>query len=347
VSTLPYAGVSTTLSGCADATSFDLFSLLGSQAGAGGTWSGPDGAATGTFVPGSTTPGVYTYSVAGTAACIGRIATATVDVTVFPLPQPAFTATPAQGCAPLTVQFTATGSVGQFTADWNFGDGASSPLFPSTEHIYVSGGTFDVTLSVTDANGCAATLNVPNAVFVSNGPSANFSATPQRVSLEVPVFTVTQDTVPEVLYEWTVDDLPIAGGSSFQHIIDPPVIGIHTICLVATDSLGCSNDQCAFILLEDGLNIHVPNAFTPDGDGINDTFFPVVLNARDETYSFTVFDRWGAEVFTTKALDQGWNGGYNNQGEILPLSVYTWRLIAQDIFTADRRELIGSVTLLK
>jgi gliding motility-associated-like protein len=111
--------------------------------------------------------------------------------------------------------------------------------------------------------------------------------------------------------------------------------------------LGCSNEECALILLEDGLNIHVPNAFTPDGDGINDIFFPVVLNARDETYSFTIFDRWGAEVYTTEALDQGWNGAYRNQGETLSTGVFTWRLTAQDIFTADRREIVGSVTLIK
>jgi gliding motility-associated-like protein len=347
VSPLPNAGVNATLSGCADAASFNLLNLLGPQAGTGGTWTGPDGPASATFIPGVDTPGEYTYTVAGTGACIGRSASASVDVTVFPLPQPTFTADPARGCAPLTVQFTATGLVGQPDVVWNFGDGTSSTLFPLAQHTYVGGGSFGVTLSVTDANGCSATVSVPGAVFASNGPSAAFTASPQRVSVEVPVFTVTHNARPDVLYEWTVDDAPIAGGSSFQHIIDPPEIGIHTICLVATDTLGCSNEQCGIILLEDGLNIHVPNAFTPDGDGINDTFRPVVLNTRDESYSLTIFDRWGAEVFTTKALDQGWNGAFRNQGEVLPTGVYAWRLIAQDIFTADRREIIGSVTLLK
>jgi gliding motility-associated-like protein len=347
ISTLPNAGVDAMLFGCADAASFDLFTLLGPQAGAGGTWSGPDGSASSAFVPGTNTPGAYVYSVAGTAACIGRTAIATVDVTVFPLPQPVISVYPAQGCAPLSVTFTVTGLVGVPVVEWQFGDGSSSTLFPAAEHVFPSGGTFDVSLSVTDANGCSASVTEPNAVFVSNGPSALFTATPQRVSLEVPVFNVTQDARPDVLYEWTVDDLPIDGGSSFQHAIDPPVIGNHTICLVATDTLGCSNEECALILLEDGLNIHVPNAFTPDGDGINDIFFPVVLNARDETYSFTIFDRWGAEVYTTEALDQGWNGAYRNQGETLSTGVFTWRLTAQDIFTADRREIVGSVTLIK
>jgi gliding motility-associated-like protein len=347
VNTLPDAGSDAVLSGCSDAASTDLFGLLGPQAQSGGSWTGPAGGSSGTFVPGVSPQGTYTYVVPGTAACLGTVDSAVVDVTVFPLPQPLVQVSPSRGCAPLSVEFTSTGVQGQVVASWSFGDGSTSTGYPSTDHLYDTGGSFDVSLSVTDDNGCTASVSIADAVLVSNGPSAAFTASPARIGLDSPVIDVSHDPQADVIYTWTVDDSLIVGGASFSHIVDPPELGPHTICLLATDTLGCSNEECFDFLLEDGLTIHVPNSFTPDGDGLNDLFLPVILNVRDSSYSFTIFDRWGAELFNSSIPGEGWTGAFRNQGEIVAQGVYVWRLTAQDVFTAERKEMIGSVTLLK
>lgn len=148
-------------------------------------------------------------------------------------------------------------------------------------------------------------------------------------------------------YTWSLDGVSINGGGVFTLPIDPPTLGDHVLCLLATDELGCSNELCFTARIVDDLTIHVPNAFTPDGDGINDLFGPVVLSTAEDSYLFTVFDRWGQEVFSTEDPSIWWNGAYRNSGEVLSSGVYVWRLVARDRFTAERRELIGSVTLLK
>lgn len=344
---LPFAGEDTILSVCSDAPALDLFDLLGPGATPSGAWIGPGGASNGNFVPGSSEQGDYNYTVQGTGGCAGRTSTALVEVIVLPLPEPEFLVEPASGCVPLAVSFTNTTMGDTQSAMWNFGDGGSSFSPTTAGHTYLSSGNFAVSLTVTDANGCTATATSQGAVLVSNGPPASFTAMPLRVNQQRPVFDVTQSLVDDVEYVWSFGGDTIEGGTSFSYTIDPPEVGTYPICLVATDSLGCSNELCIDILVVDDITIHVPNAFTPDGDGINDVFAPVLLSVDPDEYLFMVFDRWGAEVFTTTDVGSAWNGGYRNQGEVLPTGVYVWRLTARDPFSADRRELLGSVTLIK
>lgn len=343
---LPSAGQDASLSLCADASSFDLFTLLGNSADTGGNWSGPNGTTSGTFTPGSSPAGSYTYTTQGAGACVGNTATAVVQTTVLPLPAPSFTLDPQHGCVPLAVGFANTTPGSLQSVSWNFGDGGTS-VSPDPEHIYTSVGNFAVTLSVVDQNGCSADLTLAQAVFVSGGPSAIFTAGPLRVNENNPTFQVNHSPVADVVYDWSLDGAPIQGSESFSYTFAPPALGAHLLCLLATDTLGCANELCTTITVIDDIAIHVPNAFTPDGDGVNDIFSPALLSVDTEGYLFVVFDRWGAEVFSTTIPGEAWNGGYKNQGETLRTGVYVWRVYAKDPFSADRKELIGSVTLLK
>lgn len=82
--TAPNAGTNGSTTVCSNGAPFSLFTLLGGTPDATGTWGGPGGATSGTFTPGTSLAGVYTYTVAGTAPCAN--ASATVTVTVVPAP---------------------------------------------------------------------------------------------------------------------------------------------------------------------------------------------------------------------------------------------------------------------
>lgn len=347
VDLLPFAGTDASLNVCSDAATQFLFDLLGPGAQAGGVWTGPSGTSNGSFVPGASPAGEYAYTVQGTGGCMGRTSTAFVNSGIFALPVPTFIVEPSLGCAPLAVDFTNTTSGDAQAAVWDLGDGGTS-LSPTTlGYTFINSGSFTVSLTVTDANGCTATTMAPGAVLVSNGPPASFIPTPLRLNQARPVFDVVHSPSNEVDYVWTFDGTTIEGGANFAYTIEPPFVGVYPLCLVATDSLGCSNELCIDITVIDDITIHVPNAFTPDGDGINDVFAPVLISVDPNDYQFIVFDRWGAEVFSTTDPMEVWNGGYRNRGETLPTGVYVWRVTARDPFSADRRELLGSVTLLK
>ncbi|MEX2588616.1 MAG: gliding motility-associated C-terminal domain-containing protein, partial [Chitinophagales bacterium] len=87
--------------------------------------------------------------------------------------------------------------------------------------------------------------------------------------------------------------------------------------------------------------VFVPNAFTPNGDGINDLF--KVYGTRIESMRLQIFNRWGEMIFETNEIDKGWDGTY--KGEKLPagLYVYILRGVAANEFVKE----VGKVSLLR
>ncbi len=83
--------------------------------------------------------------------------------------------------------------------------------------------------------------------------------------------------------------------------------------------------------------LFVPNAFTPNGDGINDEFKPV--GVRVHSYNMIIYDRWGGKVFETNDLNSGWNG------EGLPSDVYFYIIWYEDDFGYQQQK--GNITLIK
>jgi len=82
---------------------------------------------------------------------------------------------------------------------------------------------------------------------------------------------------------------------------------------VFPDKAGCDSTVVTNLVVEIcSLRIWVPNAFTPNGDGLNDTFHPVVENANQ--YRLLIFDRWGAQLFETTDTENGWDGTFRGEG---------------------------------
>ena len=343
---LPNAGADGILNLCANANPVGMIGYL-SGAQPGGNWQGPNGATSDTFSPATNVPGLYTYTVFGGGACANETDQAQLTVQVNPLPQPSFQSDIAAGCAPLQVQFTNTTQGSVQSGTWDFGDGDNGTGTASVWHTYTTGGQFDVQLTITDANGCTGSLLIGDAITVSTGPDASFFALPLRVSVNNPTTVITQVPQNSISYSWVIDGIALDTSGIFSWTFDPPTVGEREICLVATDALGCFNTLCQRVLVDDDLTIYVANAFTPNDDDKNEVFLPSVIGAEPDWYEFMVFDRWGLLVFRTTDPSEGWNGGMNNSGDILPQDVYVWTLRAKDQFTPEKAELIGTVTLLR
>jgi len=84
---------------------------------------------------------------------------------------------------------------------------------------------------------------------------------------------------------------------------------------------GCPIDT-ALVTVSNDLD-RFPNAFTPDGDGTNDIFKPLVYCPVEE-YRMQVFNRWGEQVFESFEVNVGWDGTFN--GEQAPVDVYVYRV---------------------
>ena len=95
--------------------------------------------------------------------------------------------------------------------------------------------------------------------------------------------------------------------------------------------------------------LYVPNAFTPDNDGVNDSFHPLGAGYRAESYTFMVFNRWGEVVFLTHDAEEPWIGQNNQQGgnHFVPDGVYGYSVEAQGFHELLPTTLRGTVTVVR
>ena len=115
---------------------------------------------------------------------------------------------------------------------------------------------------------------------------------------------------------------------------------VTSLCGTYEDSIEVSQDRC-------DCPIFIPNAFTPDADGINEGLRPLFDCAVDK-YRFTIFDRWGGELWSSEDPNEGWDGGGGSTYGTA-IGVYAWKLEIrpQTVNEHSLRKLFGHVVLLR
>jgi gliding motility-associated-like protein len=99
------------------------------------------------------------------------------------------------------------------------------------------------------------------------------------------------------------------------------------VYLKVTDGVGCAGFDTIFVKVYEGPKYYIPNAFTPNGDGINDIFRATPVGMANTVY-FRVFNRYGELVFETNQWLKGWDGTY--KGKDQPNDVYIWMISGTD-----------------
>jgi gliding motility-associated-like protein len=124
-------------------------------------------------------------------------------------------------------------------------------------------------------------------------------------------------------------------------VIQPLDDGTYIVTYTAEN--GCVVNDTIRVIIDMQLNIGVPSAFTPNGDGKND-FLVVRGQLVIESLSFSVYNRYGQEVFSTTDKTKGWDGTHNGK-ELNPgVFVYT---VNATMIDGSRQQLKGNVTLIK
>ncbi len=345
---LPWAGTDASVLRCADAPPVNLFGQLGGAPNNWGYWLDPAGNVYDGLMDPTTEPtGTHLYIVVGIGTCEHLIDTAQVVVTINPLPEVGFTLEPLSGCDPLQVFFTNTTPVEYLgVCQWAFGDGSALESCDDVSHWYENPGSYAVGLTVTTPEGCTDDLFVPGSVLVEPAPQATFFYSPDPGTEGNSTIYFTADDPHAILFEWTASGVPIGNTYQVYHTFPDIFSEDHEVCLRVVDQYGCEDVQCQMVPIVVPM-IAVPNAFTPDGDGVNDVFLPVTIDVDLNEHLFEVYDRWGQLVFRSTAVGEGWDGRHMGGGEILPQGVYVWRLTALPLHTSDKVERQGTVTLIK
>ncbi len=203
---------------------------------------------------------------------------------------------------------------------WSF-SGSGAILNPGDTSVWIH---FDSTAT-------SGTLSVSGYnAECGSGPAAglaiSFYGLPQ-VSLTGPD-SICYNEPPFIL----AGGLPAGGDylvdGAVSGVFDPSAAGAgdHVLIYRYTDIHGCSNSDTSLIFVRQGreceIVLWVPNAFTPDQDGLNDTFRPFVKNVRN--YMLEIFNRSGTRLFITSDPERGWDGTF--QGRLCPEGTYTYML---------------------
>jgi gliding motility-associated-like protein len=295
-----------------------------------------------TVSPASTT----TYTVILSDGCNTPPDTQTVTVTVNPLPVVALTADVTSGCGPLCVNFNANSSANCASSAWQFGDGNTSSA-PTPSNCYQLPGTYDVTYTCTDANGCVGTSTTTSMITVDPTPVASFAVTPSgtiQVEQSGTQVCVTDLSSGAVTWNWLLVE---PNGSQTSTLPSPCFTitdtGNYTVTLIVRNIGGCLDTATMVFNAENPCtDLFVPSAFSPNGDNQNDILF--VYGSCINFMQFEIYNRWGERVFITTNPSNGWDGTW--RGQPCESAVFTYVLTGQ-MLDGTPIEMQGNISLIK
>ena len=270
---------------------------------------------------------------------------------VNPNPVVKFTVDDSVGCEPLCVSFqdlsTVLTGVNALWA-WNAGDGSAVNNSRNFDHCYSNDSIFapnifDVTLTVTSDSGCSTTLLKTNYITVYPLPIAGFSTVPDEETIINPIISVIDASTGANFWHWNFGDLDTAFGiQPLPHTYADT--GTYQIALTVTTQYGCIDVEYHNIYIGPDFVFYIPNAFTPNADGVNDSFIGKGIFIKE--YEMLIFDRWGKLIYKTDSIDKPWDGKANNGSEIAQIDVYVYVVVVTD-FKFQKHNYSGIVTLVK
>jgi len=340
------------------ATNFTDQSTVAGGTIQGWAWSfgDPANSTSGTQNPLFTYPAAGTYNVrlivTSNHGCIDSI---TKPVIVNPIPVPLFVSDTV-GCTTLCIQDTDKSTVAGAPSNyinnwlWNFGDGSpdSSSVQPAPKHCYTQPGTYTVSLTVTTNNGCTATQVRPNYITSWPVPVAKFNASPNpTVLVNNPTVVFTdQSTGSPVAWTWTTFGDPADSVKFTENTTHTYTdTGTFYVQLDIVNKYGCKDSIIEPVVVQPIWTFYVPNAFTPNGDGINEGFIGKGIGIL--SYEMWIFDRWGMQLYHCTDMQHPWNGTVQGtSGVECQEDTYVWLIQIVDVFHGSHR-YVGKVTIIK
>ncbi len=292
-------------------------------------WSGPagfTGSGPSVQIPQFSSQQAGIYQVLGTSpGCEGQAST-----TLVALPGPVATTVPAvRTCENVPVQLTASGG-GSY--QWTPSAGLDNATLANPRVLNPTAAeTFIVT--VTAANGCTDTASV--LLSVSTKPVAN--AGPDLSMLkDRPVTLKSSVGGINVSFRWTpVTDMVNPGSAT--PTVNPPVSTSYRLEVTSDDGCGVSTDEVQVLVFD---QLSIPNTFTPNGDGYNDTWVIKMLTSFERSVT-EIYNTAGQRIYRDIGHSKPWDGTYN--GKAVPAGTYYYVIDLGN----QRDRFSGYVTIIR
>lgn len=281
-----------------------------------------------------------TYTVVVTDGCTTPPDTAVVEVVINNASPVSFTVDTTSGCVPFCVTLT-DHTPGSVNSIWTI-DGVTKSGSVA-EFCFDEPGQFDLDLSVNGANGCSGVIHFDEYFTSFATPAASFTASSSQVTIFNPTVEFINTSQDASMVEWFISDSVYTRDSILYTFADT---GCYNIFLKAYSTTGCYDSTEKEVCVKDDYAVYIPNAFSPNGDGTNDTFGPIGNGIASSDFLFQIFDRWGNLVFQSTDHLKNWNGKSNNGSSTSVEDVYVYKVRILDT-SGNLHTYKGSVTLVK
>ncbi len=265
------------------------------------------------------------------------------SIRIYNRPKAVIGGFPGALCTPATLHFrNLSYSDLPFNSFWQFSDGGNSTDF-EPRLIFQQPGSFDAVLVIKTTSVCVDTSSALKAgIMINPSPNADFSCFPEVTSIFEPQIIFTDQSSPDV-FNWRY-----AFGDGDSSRLGSPVhtyreFGNFTVTQLVVNRYGCKDTVSRLVIVEPEFRLWVPNAFTPDNNGVNEVFRPSVYGVED--YSFQIYDEWGQVLFETADPTVGWDG--TKKQSACPQDVYIWRLVFKNQVSKKQEERCGHILLLR
>ena len=275
----------------------------------------------------------------------------TVRVLVRDYPEVILTSDTTEACYPDSISFQYAlnpAFTDNHSCTWSPGTGFTYNFCGDTTFVYTEAGVFFPSISITSEYGCVGTDTLDDPLIIHGKPEVAFTWDPQPVdvlNLEVQFINESEgeDSLRWNFYNagfsslnrptWTFPD--IESDQPFQ------------VCLEAITIHECKDTLCQDVFIESVLQVFVPNAFTPDGDDINDVLIPVVNGVKPGTYKFWIFNEWGDPIFYSEEIGDAWTGEADGGEYYIQDGVYNWRMECEARESKNIRVFTGHIVVLR
>ena len=250
--------------------------------------------------------------------------------------EPSFSVSCDSHCTPATASFVATGVDADCEVVWEFGNGKQAKGNKAM-FVYEKKGSFKPVATLY-RNGTVVKKTDLATITVNETPKADFTWR----STDNTYKFYTERTV-NMAYKWEIDSKSFTDKSVEYEFVRS---GDYPIKLVLTDGNGCSAEATKSVKVVISHVYFVPNAFTPDAEGVNSTFGPIGEDMDFKTFSFGITNSRGEAVFTSTDPTVYWNGKINNVGPDVEAGVYYWIIKTVDHY-GNSQTRKGTVNVMR
>jgi gliding motility-associated-like protein len=288
-------------------------------------------------------------------AC-GYSASECFAIEMLPAVVSTFSADTTEGCWPGSFHLSITSDPTSYTnSAWTFTDGSSYFNTNDLEVSFDNPGQYNATLTLSNLVGCEYIANMPLSLVSYAPPVAGYLAGPQPTDIydtEIHFEDVTSG-YPIQSYQWTFSELDgtLLGGSNQANPVFtfPNAFGNnYIVALEVTDIHNCSDMTTGnTVVINDIPQFCIPTGFTPNNDGLNDVLQFIGADIDETRFQFEVFNRFGEKMFESTDPNSAWTGNTANGEYYAPNGVYSWRAIVVSKSTGVKKEINGSIIIMR